>query len=92
VFTKRSFLAGYANVTEEAPAEEPDEEEQASVEEESVRTDEDDGEETVAAPDDGDDGGGLSTGVLVALGVVVLGGLGGLVALRGRNKAGTVED
>ncbi|MGI9597034.1 MAG: ABC transporter substrate-binding protein [Acidimicrobiales bacterium] len=94
VFTKRSFLPGYANVSDDAPAEEPDEETTPATEPEEEAEPEPEADETdeaVATPDD-DDGGGLSTGVLVALGVAVLGGLGALLALRGRNRSGTVED
>ncbi|MGH1493522.1 MAG: ABC transporter substrate-binding protein, partial [Acidimicrobiales bacterium] len=95
VFTKRSFLPGYANVTEEAPVEEPTEEEPEDEvgneveDEEPEATDE---EEAVAdTPDDSDDGGGIPV-LPLALGAVALGAIVVFLTQRGGNSADTVKD
>ena len=91
VFTKRSFLADYANVTEEAPVEEPVEEEEESDEadEEPEPTEE---EEAVVDTDVGSDDDGGFPILPVALGAVVLGAGTALFARRGRNASDTVKD
>ena len=103
VFTKRSFLTEYANVTEPEPAEEepeaPAEEVEEAVAEEpepdeeiaDEPADNEDAEMAVPETDD-DDGGGFPI-VPVGAAVVILGGAGAVFAgTRNRDKSGTVKD
>ena len=92
VFTKRSFLAEYANIS--APVEEPTE---ASDDDSVVETDTeadptDETEEAVADPDpvDSDDGGPP----LVPIGIagLALGAVGAVVRKRRNDSSGTVRD
>lgn len=100
VFTKRSFLAEYANASEtdddagDEPAESTDTTAPATIddttpEEPSDATSEDI-DAAAADGDDGDDGGFPIAPVGAAL--VVLGGAAGALLARNRNKEGTVED
>lgn len=103
VFTKRSFLTEYANVTEPQPAEEepeaPAEEVEEAVAEEPEPDEEiadepaDNEDAEVAVPEtDDDDGGGFPI-VPVGAAVVILGGAGAVFAgTRNRDKSGTVKD
>lgn len=103
VFTKRSFLTEYANVTEPEPAEEepeaPAEEVEEAVAEEPEPDEEiadepaDNEDAEVAVPEtDDDDGGGFPI-VPVGAAVVILGGAGAVFAgTRNRDKSGTVKD
>jgi peptide/nickel transport system substrate-binding protein len=106
VFTKRSFLPGYANVSAEEPpdettttgAETPDEDTTTtSIEVEAEADDapsDDPADDAVAAEDsDADDDGGLSGGAIAGIAVAVIAGLGGGYAyMRRRNDASTVRD
>lgn len=104
VFTKRSFLEEYANVSEPEPEEEPEpveevdevvEEEPEAVEEpedtvaEETATDAGDDDDDEGSDDD--DGGGFPV-LPVALGAVVLGGGVVFAMNRNRDKTDTVED
>ena len=94
VFTKRSFLADYANVTEEAPVEEDEEAEEAPVEEDEEAEpaeEEDAAVETTEDSDDSDDGGGLPV-LPLAFGAVILGALVVFFTQRGRKSSDTVKD
>ncbi len=98
VFTKRSFLAGYANVSEEAPAEEAEEEAspvEADEEPEPTESEEaaDDAEGSDDSDDaaDSDDDGGFPI-LPVALGLVVLGGAVAFFTQRSRGSSDTVKD
>jgi len=105
VFTKRSFLAEYANIPDpepveeepEAPADEPDdaivEDPTPEPEPEDAAADDNNSstDDSTEPADSGDDDGGFPI-VPVGLAVLVIGGGGALLMKRNRDKAGTVQD
>ncbi len=88
VFTKRSFLPGYAN-PEPAPEEEPEEVEEPVEEESEPEAEDEAAVEEEAGDDVTEDGGGLGTVGLLAIGAVVV-AVGG--AMFARQRSGRAAD
>ena len=94
VFTKRSFLPGYANVAEKPVEEEPEvapvTETAAEPEDEPAPEPTEEADDIAADPFDDDDGG--FPYVPVGVGAVLVGGVGVALMNQNRNNSGTVED